>query len=256
MTAAAIRLGIISALHQEQAGLIDAMSNPRIVKRAMRDYVTGRYGSIDCVFVLSRIGKVAAAATAATLIERFDVTHILFTGVAGAADDAVAIGDIVVAEALIQHDMDASPLFPRFEVPLLGLSHFASDKKLTNGLAAAAGLFIQQDLAQAINAEDRVRFRLHQPKLHHGLIASGDAFIDNRTHLAELKKKLPEVLAVEMEGAAVAQVCFEFGVPFAVIRTISDAANEDSPTDFMRFIERVAAHYAFGIVKRLCEHPL
>jgi len=247
-----MRLGLISALQQEQAGLIDAMRDPVTSRRGMRDYVAGRLWGVDCVCVLSRLGKVAAAATAATLIERFDVSHIVFTGVAGSADPQVQVGDIVIAEALLQHDMDATPLFPRFEIPLTGQARFASDRPLTQRLGTAADAFVADDLAQAIDAADRAAFRLRQPRVHRGLIASGDEFIDSRARLAELKAALPALLAVEMEGAAVAQVCFEFGMPFAVVRTISDGANEDAPLDFMQFIERVAARYAFGMVRRLC----
>lgn len=246
------RLGLISALHQEQAGLIDAMDGVQSISRGMRDYISGNLWGIDSVCVLSRVGKVAAAATVATLIERFDVTHILFTGVAGAAETDVQVGDIVVADALVQHDMDATPLFPRFEVPLLGQAAFASDRHLTDRLTGVANDFVAQDLREMISEQDRETFRLDVPRIFRGLIGSGDEFIDSRARRDELKLAFPELLAVEMEGAAVAQVCFEFGVPFAVIRTISDGANEDSPLDFMHFIDRVASRYAFGIVKRLC----
>jgi adenosylhomocysteine nucleosidase len=248
---APLRLGLISALHQEQAGLIDQIRSPSRLTRGLRDYIAGNLWETDCVCVLSRIGKVAAATTAATLIERFGVTHIVFTGGAGSADPAVRVGDIVVAEQLVQHDIDASPLFPRFEIPLTGQSHFGSDKYLTEQLMQAAGDFIAHDFRHAISDADRDGFRLSLPRLHRGLIASGDEFINSRSRLDELKAALPTLLAVEMEGAAVAQVCAEFGVPFAVIRTISDGADEDAPMDFMQFIERIAARYAFGIVKRL-----
>ncbi len=253
MTSNPIRLGLISALHQEQAGLIDEMQDASTIRRGMRDYVTGKLGNMDCICVLSRIGKVAAAATAATLIERFNVTHIVFTGVAGTADHNVAVGDIVVADTLVQYDMDATPLFPRFEIPLTGLSHFPSDVALTDQLRDAAQAFVSVDFQTAVAAKERALFQLNTPRVHRGLIASGDEFIDSRQRLAELKKAMPALLAVEMEGAAVAQVCFEFGIPFTVIRTISDGANEDSPMDFMRFIDQVASRYAFHIVKRLCE---
>lgn len=252
MTTQPLKLGLISAMAQEQAGLIDSMQDPRTVNRGMRDYVVGKLWDTDCVCVLSRLGKVAAAATAATLIERFDVTHILFTGVAGAADQRVRVGDIVIAERLVQHDMDASPLFPRFEIPLIGLSHFASDAVLTDKVARAVNAFIDRDFRLTIGSADQHQFNMHNPRVYRGLIASGDEFIDSRVKLAELKQALPDLLAVEMEGAAVAQVCFEFGVPFTVIRTISDGANEDAPVDFMQFIDRIAARYAFGIAKRLC----
>jgi adenosylhomocysteine nucleosidase len=122
-----MRLGIISALHEEQQGLVEAMERPYKLTHGMRDYFLGQLWEIDAVCVLSRIGKVAAALTTATLVEKFGVTHILFTGVAGAGDASIRVGDIVVAESLVQHDMDASPLFPRYEVPLTGLTHFLSD---------------------------------------------------------------------------------------------------------------------------------
>lgn len=247
-----LRLGIISALHQEQAGLVETMREPVIVHRGMRDYACGSLWDMESVCVLSRIGKVAAAATAATLIERFNVTHIIFTGVAGAAAADIAVGDIVIADSLIQHDMDASPLFPRFEIPLTGLAEFPVDAVLTASLASAASHFLEADFHAQIAGEDRELFCLAAPRVHRGLIASGDEFIASRERMASLRAALPSALAVEMEGASVAQVCFEFGIPYAVIRTISDGANEDSPLDFMRFIDRVSSRYAHGILARLC----
>ena len=246
------RLGLISALHQEQAGLIETMEGRHTTVRGMREYVVGKLWGIETVCVLSRIGKVAAAATVATLIEQFGVSHIAFTGVAGAVDSNIQIGDIVVADALVQHDIDATPLFPRYEVPLLGQSHSATDVHLTDLLAKAASDFLGQDLDMAVSPQDRDSFRLSSPRVYRGLIASGDQFIHSRQRHLELKEAFPDLLAVEMEGAAVAQVCFEFGVPFSVVRTISDGANEASPVDFMQFIDSVASRYAFGTVKRLC----
>jgi adenosylhomocysteine nucleosidase len=190
--------------------------------------------------------------TATILVEKFGVTHILFTGVAGAGDASVKVGDIVVAETLVQYDMDASPLFPKFEVPLTGLSHFASDSHLSAQVASAARAFLDGDLAAAISPARREQFRLSAPKVHRGLIASGDQFISAKAHLQQLNASLPGLLAVEMEGAAVAQVCFELGVPFAVVRAISDNANEEAATDFLEFVKSVAAPYAFHIVKRVC----
>lgn len=247
-----MRLGIISALQEEQQGLVEAMQGPAKLIHGMREYTRGRIGGIDAVCVLSRIGKVAAATTATMLIERFGVTHILFTGVAGAGDAGVNVGDIVVADSLLQYDMDASPLFPRFEVPLTGISHFQSDAHLSNCLADTAAAFLELDFEQAIDAAERHDFRLQRPRLHRGLIASGDQFVSSASHIHRLGEALPGLLAVEMEGAAVAQVCFEMGVPFAVIRTISDNANEEAATDFMRFVKTVAARYAFHIVTRFC----
>jgi len=247
-----MRLGIISALYEEQAGLVEAMRGPSRLIHGMREYVAGQLWEIDAVCVLSRIGKVAAAMTATTLVEKFGVTHILFTGVAGAGDKTVRVGDIVVAESLVQHDMDASPLFPRFEVPLIGRSHFQPDLPLSMRLSGAAHAFLEQDFLEAIRLDDREEFKLGQPRVHRGLIASGDQFVNDIVRLEAMNAALPGLVAVEMEGAAVAQVCHELGVPFAVIRAISDNANENAAHDFMRFVKSVAAHYAFHITRRLC----
>lgn len=231
------RLGIISALAEEQQGVIDAMENRWQLTHGMREYTSGKLWNIDAVCVVSRIGKVAAAMTAATLVEKFGVTHILFTGVAGSADSGVRVGDVVVAESLVQHDMDASPLFPRFQIPLTGLSHLPTDTDLSGRLATAARSFLDGESG---------------PRLHRGLIGSGDQFIHDSKRLAALKSALPGLLAVEMEGAAVAQVCFELGVPFGVIRTISDNANDNAATDFVHFVKTVASRYAFGILRNFC----
>lgn len=247
-----MRLGIISALHEEQQGLVEAMQRPYKLMHGMREYVAGPLWEIDAVCVLSRIGKVAAAMTATTLVEKFGVTHILFTGVAGAGAAGIRVGDIVVAESLVQHDMDASPLFPRFEVPLTGLTHFPTDRLMGLKLADAAQRFLDQDFLDAIDPQERAAFALSSPRLHRGLVASADEFVSAWDRVNALNTALPGLLAVEMEGAAVAQVCFELGIPFGVIRTISDNANENAATDFMRFVKSVAASYAFHIVRQFC----
>ncbi len=248
-----MRLGIISALKEEQHGIVEAMEGAATALHAGRVTTHGNLWGIDAVCVLSRIGKVAAAVTATLLVEKFGVTHILFTGVAGAGDKSIAVGDIVVADALVQHDMDASPSFPRFEIPLTGLTHFRSDHAMSLQLLQAAQGFLKHDFLTVIDAGQRTTFRLQQPRVHRGLVASGDQFMDERGAILQLNRDLPGLVAVEMEGAAVAQVCYELGIPCAVLRTISDNANEEAATDFLAFVRSVAAKYAFYIVRRYCQ---
>jgi len=248
-----MRLGIISALSEEQQGLVEAIQGPQRHSHGMRDYTLGTLWNIDAVCVLSRLGKVAAAMTASILVEKYGVTHIVFTGVAGSGDKRVKVGDIVVAEALLQHDMDARPLFPRFEVPLTGLQRFATDLELSTQLAGAAEDFLRDDVSSVLKAADIAAFGLQHARVHCGLIASGDQFISSAAHLNQLKVDIPDLLAVEMEGAAVAQVCFELGVPFTVMRTISDNANEEAAVDFMRFVQTVASPYALTVIQQLCQ---
>jgi adenosylhomocysteine nucleosidase len=167
--------------------------------------------------------------------------------VAGGLGDGVRVGDVVVARQLIQHDMDASPLFPRFEIPLTGRSHFDADPGLADALGRAAQRCLRQ-AADLIGAEHLHGLGVEQPALHHGLVASGDRFVSSAAESAALRAALPDVLAVEMEGAALAQVCGDFGLPFAVLRTISDRADDSAHVDFPRFIAEVASVYTRVIV--------
>ena len=247
-----VRLGIISALQEEQEGFDQELQHRRNQTIAQRMFTHGQVNGVEVVCSLSRIGKVGAAITASLMIERFGITHLLFTGVAGSVHPQVHVGDLVIAETLVQHDMDASPLFPRYELPLTGMTHLPTDPWLSGIVMTAANEFMGNKLADVINRQDRERFRLHHPRVHRGVIASGDQFIHDAARAHSLQAALPRLLAVEMEGAAVAQVCYEFGLPCAVIRSISDNANENAAVDFLGFVHAIASKTAFHVLKDTC----
>ena len=243
-------LAIVSAMAEEIAGVIDTLSDVKTREFGGRKFHAGKFHGVDVVAVFSRYGKVAAAATVTQLLAAYAVDRLIFGGVAGGVQPGLAIGDIVVATDLIQHDMDASPLFPRYEVPLLGKARFAADAELRVELAVAAKIFVEQDLGSYVTAAQRAFFNMTAPKVVEGLVASGDKFFASRREVQDLMERLPEVCCVEMEGAAVAQVCDEYGIPFAVVRTISDSADENSVHDFPRFAREVARHYCKGVLSR------
>jgi adenosylhomocysteine nucleosidase len=241
---------ILSALAEEQQGLLEQLVDPREAGRAGRRFWHGALHGQPVMLALSGIGKVAAATTATALIEAFQVERIVFTGVAGGLGDAVQVGDLVVATHFVQHDMDASPLFPRFEVPLYGQARFACDAMLTGLLLDAARLALAGSIDRSHTAATT-----REGVVHQGLIVSGDSFIATAHASSGLKSALRgaslDPLAVEMEGAAVAQVCHDYGVPFAAVRTISDRADDSADTDFGHFVTHVASRYALGIVDHL-----
>lgn len=237
-------LAILSALAEEQQGLIDLLQQARCVERAGRTFWLGELHGQPVVLALSRIGKVAAATTATTLIEAFGAQRLVFTGVAGGVGPGVQVGDVVVASGFVQHDMDASPLFPRYQVPLYGRERFPSDVVLADALLAASRAALGQlDLPATV---------------HHGLIASGDRFVSAADEARRLYQALRDAghapLAVEMEGAAVAQVCHDYGIAFAAVRTISDRADDSAHVDFPQFVNEVASRYALTILSELMRH--
>jgi adenosylhomocysteine nucleosidase len=243
-------LAIVSAMPEEIAGVLEALSNVRIKELGRRQFHTGSLRGVEAVVVFSRWGKVAAAATVTQLLASYPVTRLVFGGVAGGARPGLSIGDIVVATELVQHDMDASPLYPRYEVPLLAKARFAADRALSEQLAAAARAFLTHDLGSEVAAVEREFFKITAPKVVDGLVASGDKFFASASEVQELRHRMPEVCCVEMEGAAVAQVCDEYAIPFAVVRTISDSADENSVHDFPRFSREIARHYSIGVLSR------
>ena len=253
-----MRIGLMGAIEEEVAFVRAELASPRSESSGGRRYDVGRLHGCDVVLAFSRMGKVAASATAATLIGRYGVDAVVFSGVAGGASADLNIGDIVVGRELVQHDLDARPLFPRFEVPLLGVSRFRAPAAWQRAAARAAREFARDDLGAAIGPAAAGAFGIGRPTVHEGLIASGDQFIDSALELRAIRRALPGLLCVEMEGAAVAQVCYEHRVPWVVIRAISDRADHAAPVDYPRFIREVASHYAPGILRRLlprCRAP-
>lgn len=246
-------IGIVSAMHQELRALLPLLRDPWSVRLAGRDFHQGTIHGQPVVLVLSGIGKVSAATTAVLLMHEFKVRQLVFTGVAGGLRHGVKVGDVVVAQQLLQHDMDASPLFPRFEIPLTGRARFDADAHLAAALGAAAQRCL--DRADALIGTTHLGdFGIDAALVHRGLIVSGDRFVASAAHSGELRGLLPDALAVEMEGAALAQACADFGRPFAVLRTISDRADDSAHVDFARFIAEVASVYTRAIVEDWLEN--
>lgn len=235
-------------MHEEIAALLAAMPDEAPVRVAGREFWCGHLDGAPVVATLSGIGKVAAATTATVLAERFGVRALLFTGVAGGLGSGVNVGDVVVADALLQHDMDASPLFPRYEVPLRGRARFDADAALAQLLAQAATQVLADPTA-LVGAAAQAEFALQAPRVHRGLVITGDRFVSTAQESDALRQALPDALAVEMEGAALAQVCHDYGLPFALVRTISDRADDTAHTDFTRFVAEVASRYSVAIVR-------
>jgi adenosylhomocysteine nucleosidase len=241
---------IVSALREELAAVLNLMPDEQQQTAGGRTFWRGHLHGHDVVAVLSGIGKVAAATTATVLIERFKVQRIVFTGVAGGVQPGVNVGDVVVARQFLQHDMDASPLFARHVIPGYGRSTFDADPALTAQLARASEAVLRTLPAQLPEAV-RSAFGLHAPRYHEGLLISGDRFVSTTAESEALRRELPDALAVEMEGAAFAQVCHDYRLPLAVVRTISDRADDTAHVDFPRFLREVASRYSGAIVEAL-----
>lgn len=230
---------IISALPEEQDGLIQLLSNHEQSAQIPRQLEHGLIHKKPVILALAGVGKVAAATTATMLIERYKVQRIVFTGVAGAVAAHVSVGDIVVGSEYLQHDMDASPLFPRFEIPYTGISRFAGD-------SALIAMILEALEAQFTTANEPI-----STKTHFGLIISGDRFVSSASEVQALRSALPDALCVEMEGAAIAQVCHDYQIPFAAVRSISDKADDTAHIDFPQFVSDVAGPLAVKLIDAL-----
>lgn len=240
----------MGAMHEEVASIVAAMQIEAEETMGSRTYFSGHLCDQEVVVVFSHWGKVAASITATSLITTFGVDEIIFTGVAGAIDSTLSVGDIVIGNSLYQHDMDASPIIERHEIPLLGRAAIIASPTIRDKLSAAATKFIDVDQILSVGQANLSKFNISNPSVVVADIASGDQFVSDRMQAIDIRTRLPSVACVEMEGAAVAQVCESFNVPFGLIRTISDAANETSDVDFLSFVTEVAQVYSLGIVRR------
>jgi adenosylhomocysteine nucleosidase len=245
-----MKIGLMGAMPEEMKKILQTIDNPTTTHSAGRLYYEGTLDGVQVVGVFSRWGKVAAATTATELILKFKVQHILFTGIAGALDDTLNVGDVVVARNFYQHDMDARPLMPRLQIPLLGKDNFSTKPEDTQRGVEAVKNFIDSD-------KDFLR-KLHlaglsKPAVYAGDMASGDLFVSSTKMRNSIRKNVPSALCVDMESAAVAQVCEDYDCPLTVVRVISDAANETSSVGAMNFVNEHGADYSLGIAKQYLE---
>lgn len=242
-----MHFGIMSAMPEEVQSLLPHIKNLREITHGNRTFYQGQIYTHNVTLVFSRWGKVAAAATVTALITEFKIEKLIFTGVAGALSPLLNIGDLVVSDRLYQHDMDASPLFPVHEIPLTGVTFFQAEDSLKNQAMRAVDLLIS-NIQQIIQQSVLSNFYITTPKCILGDIATGDRFIADPKLGQALLKSRPDTYAVEMEGAAVAQVCHDYQLPFVVIRTISDKADHIAGIDFPKFIEQIATQYSEHII--------
>ena len=222
-----MKIGIIGAMASEVASLKNLMEITAVTKKAGMDFFDGTLSGKSVVVVQCGYGKVNAGICAQILADLFDVTHIINTGVAGSLNPKLNIGDIIVSEKALQHDMDSSPLgFAPGQIPDIDVLAFPADQKMIDTAVSAC---------RKVNPDINVLT---------GLVVTGDQFISSR----EVKDRLVSVFhgdCAEMEGAAVAQVCYLNHLPFIIIRAISDKADDSAgELDFPAFEKQAAEHCA------------
>ncbi|MEA3419151.1 MAG: 5'-methylthioadenosine/adenosylhomocysteine nucleosidase [Campylobacterota bacterium] len=227
------KIAIMGAMPEEIEPLLSHVKNVRKTVYAANTYYEAEYQEKEIVIAYSKIGKVFAALTASTLIEKFGCEILLFSGVAGAIDPDLNIGDLIIADGLCQHDLDITAFgHPHGFVPE-GDVCIATDpylRKVAHEVAAKKGLPLKE-----------------------GIIATGDQFIANNERKSWIAKVF-DAHALEMEGASVAVVCNALEVPFFILRAISDSADMDAGFDFDTFLEssaKVSADFILDMVEAI-----
>ena len=239
--------GIICAMQEEFGHLENLIENAEIKTVYGRDFISGEINGNSVVAVVSRIGKVAAAITTALLIDKFSVDAIIFCGIAGGIKDNIKVGDIAIGTTCIQHDFYLADN-DIFRIPLLNVSEIPCDKALSERCFSAAERFIKNARREKEICEFYDSIGIGTPSVHTGVIASGDQFINKPEKKAWLKEKIENAVCCEMEGAAVAQACFEADIPFAIIRVISDSADDNADFSFDKFVG-ASSLFSQGIIK-------
>ena len=220
------KTGIIGAMDEEVASLKSAMKISATTIIAGMEFCEGTLDGKRVVVVQCGIGKVNAGICAHTLINMFGVNRVINTGVAGALDNAIDIGDIVVSTDAVQHDYDVSPIgFARGEIPYTGLYAFPADETLR---------------AQAVAA---VHKSAPEVQVFQGRVCSGDQFIASREQKEAILANFGGECC-EMEGGAIAQACYLNNTPFVIIRAISDKADDSEEMSYLEFEEAAAARCA------------
>ncbi|MDO4698029.1 MAG: 5'-methylthioadenosine/S-adenosylhomocysteine nucleosidase [Pasteurellaceae bacterium] len=222
-----MKIGIIGAMEQEVQILRHYMQEPKITEIAGCKIYEGKINNTNVALLQSGIGKTAAAIGTTLLLQLTKPDMVINTGSAGGLDSNLNVGDIVISTEVRHHDVDVTafgyekgqlPANPAAFLPDADLVELATKESQKAGFNAVAGL-----------------------------ICSGDAFINGAEKMAQIRQDFPVVAGVEMEAASIAQVCHAFGVPFVVIRAISDVADKESHLSFEEFLP-LAAEKSSSIV--------
>lgn len=227
-----MKIGVIAALAAEAERIISVMEDARVETVPSLTFTSGRIGKTEVVCTVCGVGKVYAAAAAEAMILKYAPDLVVNTGVGGTLTDKLTIGDVAVASAVCQHDFDCTAIGEPLgcvNVPGADGPFIPADAKTVENIVGIAG---------------RMGIRTHV-----GPIASGDQFIGDREKKNFIVKTFSAV-ACEMEGGAIGQVCAANGVPFCVIRAISDSADGDAPEDFPAFVKK-SAEVSANIVTEL-----
>ncbi|MCC5825451.1 5'-methylthioadenosine/adenosylhomocysteine nucleosidase [Alkalimonas sp.] len=212
------RIGIIGAMEPEVALLKQQLTEATTKQVGPYQFHCGQLAGMAVVLVQSGIGKVASALATSLMIQTFQVDAVINTGSAGGFDPELHVGDIVIGTELCHHDVDVTAFgYVPGQVPQMPAT-FPSDPRLV--LAA------EKSIAQLGFCQTK-----------QGLIATGDSFMCDPVRIEQTRHTFPTMLAVEMEGAAIAQVCYQMKVPCVVIRSLSDIAGKESPDSFEAYLE-------------------
>lgn len=228
-------ISVIGAMTVEVKGLIAQMENDRTQETAGLVFHRGLLGGVDCVVAKCGAGKVNSAVCAQVMITQYAPRLVINVGVAGGMD--VGIGDLVVASQCVQHDFDTTPLGE-------------PQSQLTICRGEGEESFVMLNSDQAASALLLEEARQIYGGAHLGVIATGDSFVADPAKGRQLRRQFG-AKAVEMEGASIAQACYMNSVPFAILRAISDNANDDSPADFPAFVQACAEKSARLLAKAL-----
>lgn len=214
-------IGIIGAMALEVERIRALLEQSERVAVGCTEFYTGKLHGVDAAVAVCGVGKVNAALCAQAMLLRFRPRLVINIGVAGGLSSAMRIGDLAVAESVVQYDFDTTPLGePRGWISYLESVYIPCDKNAVRALLNAAK-------------------GLEGIQTHAGVIATGDQFISSQATKDGLVKEFGAI-ACEMEGAAVGQVCALHKVPFGVVRAISDGADDGSPVDFLTFARQAA----------------
>lgn len=217
-------IGIIGAMEQEVSCLKDKMEQVTVVRKASMEFLEGTLEGKHVVIVRSGIGKVNAAVCTQILADVFDVEAIINTGIAGSLNNDINIGDIVISTDVVHHDVDATGFgYPKCQIPQMEEFSFQANLKMRK---------LAVEVCKQVNPDIQV---------FEGRIASGDQFVSDRKLKDEIIKNTG-AFAVEMEGAPIGQASYLNGIPFLVIRAISDKADGSAQMDYSEFEAKAIEH--------------